>query len=1775
MKDDCWSSTSNATCSNKPGCKWKSYSNSGWCEEVNCWTWDSMKGGNESLCQANSYGLSCTWSGMPAGNKTNGWCYKNINTQACSNITTERGCIDTYYCWWQFNNITNTSAGGQCKTPGDMGTSNISMMLNEWNPKCYIFDMNATECNNTIGCNFSTATSKCLELDDDNGRNITVNGINCSFINSSLLCNSIPMLSSCCAWMNGSCTPNKMTTSCWSQMQAPPAGAAFCEDYNSYTSQSLCEQIAGTPWYMPCKWDNSTETCQFDASDVFGNDTKSLVKIENKKNCEAAGGKWITENYCEGNLSVPTGKCEYKFDEESNCDKACYGCEIKDSNGNAINSTNAQSACENSRLGYCEFRFNNNSPNGIGTCKAKDEFRSGVAKNCDTSCGDCSYKGEASNNDSTKRPSYYCVNSKANSANGGCKWIVDNTTSTGGICVEKGDKTCEDACDRCTTQTKCQDNGRTSVSNQSGSCKWQGDSETGSCVNNIAGDAEICWDAIDNNNNGLIDCGDPSCYADSWCGITSGDCFGWTDNATCIAKDCEWVIDKWGSWCDFKGSQCWKYTSNESDCNSGAVALDIINISEARLEANNINTSKTFNLSYNGKGWVVGSFNITTMIGLDIAGNYTINYTTQRISFLNNTFMVEGDGAGNGTNISYAYYLRTPNCQWTNGSGNGWCEKDFKGQEVCMGLNRTACRDANESNCNWSIDTWCNSSAGSSTTWCQTSGGWCDNNDLKPKNCWTYTSGSTECNSHSGCSWKSDSYSQPHCEMNYSANCWSHTSNSSCSDYTQCIWSANPQGGGWCSNRMEQCYTAQNETACAAKVDGNGNRLCYYNLYMMGGGGSCSPICFSGNSSNNATYCNAQAGCYWKENSGWCEEYAPCMNSSNSNNATNCAATSGCRWKSPGWCDPKNGGFSTTAGTAGGGAGGSVGGDCYKYDGNQTMCTNKSIINITCGWNVNQNPMCEVDWSKNCWQYTSIESGCNTTNGCWFKNDSMGSFCTNVVDQCWQNQTLQNNATKCAANPYCFNNSWGGCEGKCFSQNSTTCNLTFCKWSTGWCTSATMNKMFENMESGAPAPLGNDICNENISASVDICGFGMKAMGESYGFGAFVRDFSNASACNKEKLSSYVMGSIGGGSGGSMIQDVPAGAGLGGGTERIGSGNETVIYIVYLDTDGMTSGGCTLDSNTSSTGYEFRFKYTSEWNSNTSKASETFNSYKCDNSNWKATDIKISAWNKKMCSEIGGPMIAVGKSDLAKYPTLYNSTKDMRVFVATIGRTGNISSPSDTAGPGWITPGSVDFEIVDSFAYNSNSSNAAKYEDILKKGYVQYEDCFNGIDDDSDGNIDCNDWNCQYASNCEGKGVNNAGYNDTSSPQVIGIKIEEYPDAALIMYDTNKPTNGTLELYGYGDSQCVNRTSVIGDIGVLSSNVRDYKLWHYAMIYNDGDTANNLSLDWPLVAGNTYYYKLRICDNSSKCAVSKCSSFKAAQSAQKCGYCNFVTRIKAPTGWTVSYDVDRDGTYEHIQGQMCGPNAGMKTNYTIGRKVNVKLAKDDGSVYFEFINASLTKTGLNDKVRTISSTGDIIADSDKIGLTSETRDKIINNLHPEICRIKVPFSGTCDKLYHCNDSGENCTDRTTAAGGQPINATSCLWNAPYCEFSAYRESLTTTTSTSSSSSGGGGGGGGAAANCTENWTCAEWSACTDGKQTRVCSDANSCGTIENRPKLEQTCESATGSTEKPITGETISEKTKKVIAENKTAFVVAGIAVGAILIIFLLTKIFGAKKINK
>ena len=968
-ENGCWNYQSQNQCNSKQECAWTAYTSTGYCNEINCWTWDGWNGGSQATCLANAslYGLDCIWNNGWGNNASTGWCQKDYSSVSCANKTNEYECSQTYYCWWEYVDWNNISGGGTCKEPSwGTGNYNDDDMINDWNPGCYIFDNNQTECNSMIGCIYNETF--CDEITPGEigslGNNITKSGLRCSNINDSVMCSNIAALSTCCMWQNGSCADNRMSNTCFETDSSVGGSSTSCEDANKENDKSKrkenCEALTKSPLYWPCSWDNSTENCLLNADDIWGNKTKNLVSIENKKLCGAAGGKWITENYCEGNTSVPTGKCEYKFDDETNCNKACFACE-KRSDGTAHNSSNnAERACLDSALGFCEFESDDDAPNGYGYCKAKEQFKKGIAEECSgTNCGACTFMGDPEAvsvyKNGTKSPKDYCEQE----TDGDCKWVTDNSTGTNGYCLGIEAKICEDACDRCNTQDLCQNQGK----GGNGGCEWvDADSECQSVE-----DTEVCYDAEDNDDDGLIDCADSSCFSDSFCGFVEGGCFGYQDNSTCAENDCEWVSDKWGSWCDYKGSRCWKNDMNSSAC------------------------------------------------------------------------------------VTNAY------CKWENSSGTGWCERDWSVAETCWNLNSSSCVSAG---CNWTQDSWCNGQ-GNSSSWCETSGGWCDHPDFAPKNCWNYYN-STTCGSANGCAWKADQWSQARCDIDWSKNCWENSNSSSCVS-AGCDW-RNDSWGGWCTNKMDVCWNQYNQTACGAVA----NTDCTWQEWY-GGGGTCQAACFNSTLSNDRDQCGAVEGCVWKD-AGWCQEDISCWNVTNSVDANSCDSDSQCRWRNPGWCSPKDG-FSTTSTTGGGGGGSSMGADCWKYDNNMTLCTNETLVNISCSWSINNNPSCGVDWSKNCWGYMSAGS-CNASVGCWWNpGTGYGAWCSNLLDQCWSNVSYQswNNtvgwAGNCTGNALCTNNSWGGCEPKCFSKtNANDCSAqTGCNWNAGWCISGGVNDMFDDM----------------------------------------------------------------------------------------------------------------------------------------------------------------------------------------------------------------------------------------------------------------------------------------------------------------------------------------------------------------------------------------------------------------------------------------------------------------------------------------------------------------------------------------------------------------------------------------------------------------------------------------------------------------------------------------------------------------------------------------
>jgi hypothetical protein len=1279
-----------------------------------------------------------------------------------------------------------------------------------------------------------------------------------------------------------------------------------------------------------------------------------------------------------------------------------------------------------------------------------------------------------------------------------CKWVPDSTSDIGGYCVDSTTKTCEDSCDRCYSKTACSNDGRKAL-NATGSCEWvteSGETSTSDTegICRKKGSGETCWDGIDNDGDGLIDCNDNNCYSDSFCGFVEGDCPSISNRTVCEANqlssgmNCTWVTDIWGGYCDFPGSDCYsKDGTNKTYCESGA-SCDWT--------------------SESGGGWCEQDWDSAETCWNQM--NESDCTSQEECSWTNDTWCESN-----------------PEDEWCENYG-GWCDpEDFVSSGDCWerdGTNESYCQ--NLTGCLWDNST--------GDEWCSDDG------------CWNYDFNRTKCSEQSNCFWEEDDWQS--CEVDWSVDCWKYDGNQSlCNAQSDCTWF--DQGGyTWCGNVYDKCWNYGSAPECDL------DDYCYWTDWGSCEA-KCYNESLNENQCNNLAGCFWSSGWCADSNMGGGTGALDCWQYGDS---TNCTGTDGCKWKNPGWCDPKGFAGGGAVNSAGGGEGGAEcwkydgnqtlctnasriniscswiqepwpfcepdgSSDCWEGDGtNKTyceeelgcwwdntngweMCMNtfdQCFMNDTleenltlcdknpsCNW-TNFSRGCEVDWNTvdSCWYYNSTQCINDTNNDTCIWSDGMckGKFevcfeassiseCNSYSDTCFWNTHMG------FCDPICFNKdleeeclgitgcSFGGgdCEPSSFTATTKAeCDALNSNWIDGWCNPPGMGKMFEGMDMGAPVMIAEESCNSQSSASpfADLCGIGLKDTGKSFTFASSTADFSDAGTCNGENIISF------------------GSANFGAGNANQGQGENTVKYYVYLDTDGSKTGGCSPSNNKSSKGYEFFLRYVSEYNSTLGKAVQSFTAKKCSSSGstWKVADISLSTWKQKMCSMIGGPLIAVTKTDLEKFPSLYNSEEDMRVYAAIADSTHNATTPNDATGPGWFTPGAVDFELQDLFGVGSDS---ALNEDIMQKGYVEYEDCFTqSIDDDGDGNAGCDDWDCQYNSYCVENNLGTAatGYSDTSMPKITGVKIEEYRDSALIMYSTNKPTTGILTFYK-NDSTCGTLNATINDRGMNVSTMREYKLWHDGHVYND---EGEYSLDYGLENNTNYYYKLKVCDSSGKCSVSKCSNFKTA--GRRCGYCNFVTLINSPTGWTVYYDLDANGTYEHEQGGICGPKAGMKTNYSSGRKANIKLSKDGSSVAMEFLNVTLTKTGLTSKTRKISNTTDLIHDSseDYVGMPSATRDKIINNLHPEACRITIPTTGgDCSKLYHCDDSGDNCIDRTDEANLTSSTSLSCTWQIPYCEFSTWdSDGNPSGGDDNPTSSGGGGGGGGAVTGMTYSVT---------------------------------------------------------------------------------------------
>ncbi|MCH7850914.1 MAG: hypothetical protein IH845_04700 [Nanoarchaeota archaeon] len=685
----------------------------GCCEQPGCWNYDL----DQSACNA-AFGGLCSYDAN----------YNFCETKWCGDVSDETNCTALKEqlfmpCEWNisggglcedsysgggfgfFNDSDSCfdqggwyNEAGDCNLPGEGGGFGGGEFLFSSEATCWFSDNQENMCGNLTGCAYCVAGSGPNGVSGVNASNICIGKVVgfCeghdtsdlgSYINAnnsaSLYCTDIEFKSACnygplpnCIWNNASASTGAYCQTGTSAVQKSLPPVDFCEHPDAKNNFTLCT-ILSTDYLMPCVWDNSSfpvNNCTFNENAVFGlGNEKDFSLIGSESSCTAAGGTWNTEFYLDNNILKQDSWCELTgfFDidggggegNKASCDENCWACEFQ-INGSSWGSVgDAQTACTTSALGFCSWTAENNSFNGLGWCDYPEEMEDGGAMTCDNNCASCDFMND---------PYGSCLESVASNGTG-CKWVNDSSVATG-YCVDKGTKTCFNDCFSCFSDNACLDSNV--------SCTWD---DSFYLCKPQGFDGEICFDGVDNDGDTLIDCGDPDCGFDNFCGggAFGGDCFAQENEETCNqtiafgSDNCVWINDTWNpnGWCDMPGANCWQFDDDLIACGNEAGCTNTTTLSGGFCD-----------------------LNFTTMNTADCWGNSN-----------------EGDCTG------------ASGCQWTNDSFNssvGWC--DYAPFSVCyQNANESSC--TTNTNCTWTEDPFSDI------------GGWCDiacfNHDLNSTQC--------------------------------------------------------------------------------------------------------------------------------------------------------------------------------------------------------------------------------------------------------------------------------------------------------------------------------------------------------------------------------------------------------------------------------------------------------------------------------------------------------------------------------------------------------------------------------------------------------------------------------------------------------------------------------------------------------------------------------------------------------------------------------------------------------------------------------------------------------------------------------------------------------------------------------------------------------------------------------------------------------------------------------------------------------------------------------
>ena len=224
-----------------------------------------------------------------------------------------------------------------------------------------------------------------------------------------------------------------------------------------------------------------------------------------------------------------------------------------------------------------------------------------------------------------------------------------------------------------------------------------------------------------------------------------------------------------------------------------------------------------------------------------------------------------------------------------------------------------------------------------------------------------------------------------------------------------------------------------------------------------------------------------------------------------------------------------------------------------------------------------------------------------------------------------------------------------------------------------------------------------------------------------------------------------------------------------------------------------------------------------------------------------------------------------------------------------------------------------------------------------------------------------------------------------------------------------------------------------------------------------------------------------------------------------------------------STELNLIATIENLQGSFDGDTQSNIQDLTLifgelvqfkqGNNTLVTFAYDFDSGSLNLSAIEINKQDENATLGSIEISGISLSDG-------QTKTVYIDNLANEdyVCVLDQEGASVSEMTGDCSNGVPVICD------GSIVNGYTCIDEGDVLKVTGLTHSIVEespyvlpSTPTTTGGGGGGGGGGATITTCTEDWSCSAWSECLDGARTRICTDSNSCGTLQDRPAIVQIC----------------------------------------------------------